>query len=213
MKTIVHLVRHGEVDNPERVLYGRLPGYRLSAAGEEMAVKAAAHLAGRDITWLASSPLERALQTAAPIAAETGLQVHQDQRLIEAGNSFQGQRVAGGQGHELYRPRYWPRYRNPFRPSWGEPYAEIAVRMQAAIEAAREAAEGAGGTEAVCVSHQLPIVVATRSARGEHLWHYPPHRRCALASVTSFSYDGDRLVGVDYAEPAGETPPGAVAGA
>lgn len=210
MIAVVHLVRHGEVDNPDRILYGRLPGYQLSAAGEVMAGKAAAFLAGRDITYLVSSPLERALQTAAPIAVETGLPVHEDGRLIEAANSFEGQRVAGARGRELARPRYWVRYRNPFRPSWGEPYAQIALRMSAAIEAAREIARE---HEAVCVSHQLPIVIATRAVRGQRLWHDPRRRRCSLGSVTSLTFEDDRIVSVDYAEPAGETPRGAVAGA
>jgi broad specificity phosphatase PhoE len=210
MSTVVHLVRHGEVDNPDRILYGRLPGYRLSAAGEVMAAKAAAFLAGRDVTYLASSPLERALQTAAPIAEESGLPVTEDERLIEAANSFEGHRVAGARGRELARPKYWVRYRNPFRPSWGEPYTEIAFRMSAAIEAAREAALG---HEAVCVSHQLPIVVVTRSVRGQRLWHDPRRRHCSLGSVTSLTFEDGRGVSVDYAEPAGETPKGTVAGA
>lgn len=208
--TIVHLVRHGEVFNPEKVLYGRLPGYRLSDAGVAMAEKSAAYLAGRDLSYLVSSPLERALQTAAPLATTTGLEVHQDERLIEATNAFEGRRVAGGQLKQLAKPSYWPRYRNPFRPSWGEAYTEIAARMLAAIEAAREAADG---HEAVCVSHQLPIIIATRAARGQRLWHDPRKRRCALASVTSLTFDGTKIVSADYAEPAGETPKGAVAGA
>ncbi|MGI8881539.1 MAG: histidine phosphatase family protein [Jatrophihabitans sp.] len=208
--TIVHLVRHGEVFNPEKVLYGRLPGYHLSDAGMAMAEKSAAYLAGRDLSYLVSSPLERALETAAPLATMTGLEVHQDERLIEAANAFEGQRVAGGPLSQLVKPSYWPRYRNPFRPSWGEPYTEIAARMLAAIEAAREAADG---HEAVCVSHQLPIVIATRAARGQRLWHDPRKRRCSLASVTSFTFDGAKIVSVGYVEPAGETPKGAVAGA
>ena len=210
MTTVVHLVRHGEVDNPDRVLYGRMPGYHLSDAGRTMADKAAAFLSGRDLVHLVSSPLERALETAAPIAELTGLAIEQDKRLIEAANSFEGRRVAGGQGKELLHPRYWPRYWNPFRPSWGEPYEHIAERVMPAVENARRAAED---HEAVCITHQLPIVVATRRARGEHLWHDPRRRRCALGSVTSLVFAGTRIVRVDYAEPAGETPRGAVAGA
>lgn len=208
--TIVHLVRHGEVENPDKVLYGRLPGYHLSAAGLVMADKAAGFLTGRDITYLASSPLERALETAAPMSEALGLEIEIEERLIEASNTFEGRRVAGGQGKELLRPQYWPRYRNPFRPSWGEPYAEMATRVLAAVHAARDAADG---HEAVCVSHQLPIVVVTRLARGQHLWHDPRRRRCSLASVTSLTLEGDAIVSVDYAEPSGETPRDAVSGA
>ncbi|HEX2307470.1 MAG TPA: histidine phosphatase family protein [Jatrophihabitantaceae bacterium] len=210
MNTVVHLVRHGEVDNPDRRLYGRMPGYHLSDVGRAMADKAAAFLSGRDLVHLVSSPLERALETAAPIAELTGLAIEQDERLIEAANSFEGHQVAGGKGKELLHPRYWPRYWNPLRPSWGEPYEHIAARVMAAVEDARRAAED---HEAVCVTHQLPIVVATRRGRGERLWHDPRRRRCALGSVTSLVFAGTKIVQVDYAEPAGETPRGAVAGA
>ena len=209
--TVVHLVRHGEVHNPDKVLYGRLPGFRLSESGQQMAKLAANALADRDVTHLVSSPLQRARETAEPLAAEFGLPVTLDDRLIEAANDFQGQRVTGPDG-VLKRPANWTRYRNPFRPSWGEPYVEIARRMHAALLAARDAA---ADHEAVCVSHQLPIVCLRRYAQHQHLWHDPRRRQCSLASLTSFRFVGDELVGIDYTEPAGRTsnrvdrPPGA----
>ncbi len=208
-RTTVHLLRHGEVHNPGLVLYGRLPNFRLSDAGREMAEKVAAHLSGRDITWLVSSPLERAQQTAAPIAAATGLDVHIDDRLIEAGNDFEGLTVGVGDG-ALRNPRHWIKLRNPFRPSWGEPYAELAARMRAAVYAARD---GARGHEAVCVSHQLPIWTLRRSLQNQRLWHDPRRRECGLASLTTLTFDGDDLRSVEYAEPAGPTPDDAVPGA
>ncbi|MBV9821066.1 MAG: histidine phosphatase family protein [Actinobacteria bacterium] len=201
-RTTVHLLRHGEVFNPDKVLYGRLPGFRLSEAGVSMAGLAAKYLAGRDVTYLVSSPLERARQTAEPIAAEFGLDVELDADLIEAANVFEGKRVTGP-GGVLKRPSSWPLFVNPARPSWGEPYAEIARRMLAAAQRARIAAEG---HEAVCVSHQLPIVCLRRLAEGKRLWHDPRKRQCSLASITSLVFEGSRIVGVDYAEPAGTTP-------
>ena len=207
--TVVHLLRHGEVHNPGGVLYGRLPGYRLSTTGEAMAVAAAAWFAGRDVTHLVSSPLERARQTAQPLAEATGLPVTLDDRLIEAGNAFEGMAVAGGAG--VFRaPGNWWKLRNPFRPSWGEPYVEIAARMLAAVEAARDAARG---SEAVLVSHQLPIWTTRLHLEGRRYLHDPRRRECALASVTSITYEGDRVSGVGYAEPAGATDPDAVPGA
>ena len=207
--TVVHLLRHGEVHNPGGVLYGRLPGFRLSTTGEAMAAAAAEWFAGRDVTHLVSSPLERARQTAQPLADATGLDVTLDDRLIEAGNAFEGMAVAGGAG--VFRaPGNWWKLRNPFRPSWGEPYVEIAARMLAAVEAARDAARG---HEAVLVSHQLPIWTTRLHLEGRRYLHDPRRRECALASVTSISYDGDRLIGVGYAEPAGATDPDAVPGA
>ncbi len=196
--TVVHLLRHGEVYNPAGVLYGLLPGFELSEAGRRMAEQAAAALAGHDITYLVSSPLQRAQQTAAPLAAATGLPIDVDERLTEAANVFQGKRVNGPEG-VLRRPASWRYYRNPFRPSWGEPYEQVARRMHAALLAARDRATG---HEAVCVSHQLPIVCLRRYLEGRHLWHDPRRRQCSLASLTSFRFDGDDLIGIDYSEPA-----------
>jgi broad specificity phosphatase PhoE len=200
--TVIHLLRHGEVSNPRGVLYGRLPDFHLSPDGEHMAKAAAAFLAGRDVTLLLSSPLERALETAAPVAAQFGLEVQVDERLIEPSNHFEGERFDVG-FPALRKPGNWPLMMNPFRPSWGEPYREIASRMLAAMA---DAARAARGHEAVLVSHQLPIWTARRAAEGTHLWHNPARRQCALASVTSFRYLGDTIASVSYAEPAGSGP-------
>ncbi|MEO6886565.1 MAG: histidine phosphatase family protein [Jatrophihabitantaceae bacterium] len=207
----VHLLRHGEVYNPERVLYGRLPGYRLSELGVAQAALASDFLAVRDIGYVVSSPLERAQQTAGPLAAALGLSIATDDRLIEAANELQGRRVAGGKGlfTDLGNFKY---YRNPFRPSWGEPYAQIASRVLAAARTARDVVSGTG-KEAVCVSHQLPIVSARRSAEGKRLFHDPRKRQCGLASVTSLTFHGDTIVRIDYAEPAATLPAGHGAGA
>jgi broad specificity phosphatase PhoE len=202
-RTAVHLVRHGEVHNPDKLLYGRLPGYRLSELGRAQACQVARALAGNDVTFVVSSPLERALETAAPIAAGHGLEVAPDERLIEADNVFQGLRVAVGDG-VLRQPRHWRKLYNPVRPSWGEPYVQIAQRM---LAAAQDARERAAGHEAVCVSHQLPIWTLRRYLQGRRLWHDPRRRQCSLASLTTLVYDGDQLVDIRYAEPAGATDP------
>jgi broad specificity phosphatase PhoE len=197
--TVVHLVRHGEVENPRGVLYGTIPGFHLSADGRVMAKAAADFLAGRDVTVLRSSPLERALETAEPLAAQFGLDVVVDDRLIEPWNHFEGMTFGVGDG-ALRRPTHWRHMWNPLRPSWGEPYREIATRMRAAMS---DAVPAAHGHEAVLVSHQLPIWVARRDVEDRRLWHDPRNRECALASVTSFSYRGDQVTGVSYADPAG----------
>jgi broad specificity phosphatase PhoE len=198
-ESVVHLVRHGEVYNPEGIIYGRLPGYRLSDAGQAMARATAEWLRGRDIAVVRSSPLERAVQTATAIADALGLSVETDDRLIESGSRFEGRRVQGPL--DVLSPRLLPLMLNPFRPSWGEAYSSIAGRMRAAADDARVAA---GGREAVCVSHQQPIWVARRSFEAKPLWHRPDRRECALASVTTVRYDdAGRPLGVSYAEPAG----------
>ncbi|MCQ4081231.1 histidine phosphatase family protein [Streptomyces sp. RB6PN25] len=196
--TVVHLIRHGEVDNPDGVLYGRLPGYHLSELGRQMADRVAEHLAGHDIASVVASPLERAQETATPIAKAHGLQIAVDERLIEADNVFQGKTFGVGDG-ALKRPSNWKYLANPFKPSWGEPYIDQVVRMMAALGAARDAARG---REAVCVSHQLPIWVVRSFAERRRLWHDPRKRQCTLASLTSFTFRGDKIVAVGYSEPA-----------
>jgi broad specificity phosphatase PhoE len=198
LETVVHLVRHGEVHNPTKILYGRLPGYRLSELGIQMAKAAAESLDGHDVTVLRASPMERAQQTAEPFAALFGLPVKTDERLTESSNAFQGTRFGVGDG-ALRDPRNWWRLRDPFRPSWGEPYAQVAARMFAALQDARAAAEG---HEAVLVSHQLPIWTLRRFVEHRRLWHDPRRRVCALASLTSFHFSGTGVTGISYTEPA-----------
>ncbi|HEX3783426.1 MAG TPA: histidine phosphatase family protein [Pseudonocardiaceae bacterium] len=200
-RTIVHLVRHGEVHNPNGVLYGRLPGYHLSTRGEQQAIVVAEFLADRDIVHVAHSPLQRAQQTAAPTAASHRLDPVIDDRLIEAGNLFEGQKVSVGDG-ALRDPRNWPKMRDPFTPSWGEPYLTIAHRMLAAVHRVRAVAVG---HEAVCVSHQLPIWTFRLFMEGKRLWHDPRRRQCSLASITSFEFDEERLVGIQYRDPVAST--------
>ncbi|MFF9480962.1 histidine phosphatase family protein [Streptomyces sp. NPDC014733] len=201
--TVVHLMRHGEVHNPEGVLYGRRPGYHLSDLGRKMADRVAEHLADRDITHVVASPLERAQETAAPIAAALGLETATDERLIEAANVFEGKTFGVGDG-ALKKPGNWKYLTNPFRPSWGEPYIEQVVRMMAALGAARDAARG---HEAVAVSHQLPIWIVRSFAERRRLWHDPRKRQCTLASLTSFTFQGDKIISVGYSEPARDLVP------
>ena len=198
MRTTVHVLRHGEVHNPAKILYGRLPDFHLSELGRQMAKAAAQTLAERDITHLVASPLERAQETAEPFAAQFGLDVATDTRLIESANFFEGKQVSVGDG-SLRNPRNWWVLRDPITPSWGEPYLAIAQRMFAAVQAARVAAEG---HEAVCVSHQLPVWILRRYVERKRLWHDPRRRQCGLASLTSFRFEGATVVGIEYSEPA-----------
>ncbi|MFF9476337.1 histidine phosphatase family protein [Streptomyces roseolus] len=196
--TVVHLMRHGEVHNPDGVLYGRRAGYHLSELGRRMADRVAESLAERDITRVVASPLERAQETATPIATSHGLDLVTDERLIEAANVFEGKTFGVGDG-ALRRPANWRHLTNPFQPSWGEPYIEQVVRMMAALDAAKDAARG---HEAVLVSHQLPIWIVRSFVERRRLWHDPRRRQCTLASLTSFTYKGDKIVSVGYSEPA-----------
>ncbi len=208
-RTTVHLLRHGEVHNPARILYGRLPGYRLSETGEAMARTAAEWFGDKGVVHLVSSPLERAQQTAAPLAEALDLKVAIDERLIEAGNAFEGLAVGVGDG-VLRAPRHWWKLRNPLRPSWGEPYVEIAARMLAAVEAARDAARGQRRRPGQPPAADLDGA----SARGgEALRARPAPAPVRPGQRHLADLRGERLVGVSYAEPAGGTPADAVPGA
>jgi broad specificity phosphatase PhoE len=201
--TTVHLLRHGEVENPGAVLYGRLPGFHLSALGRKMAERLGSTVADRDIVRLVSSPLERAQETARPAAKALGLDIVTDDRVIEAANVFEGERFGVGDG-VLRKPSAWRHVWNPIRPSWGEPYREIVVRMLAAIHDARAAA---AGHEALIVSHQLPIWMVRSHVEHRHLVHDPRRRQCSLASLTSLTFEGTKVVTVTYSEPAADLIP------
>jgi broad specificity phosphatase PhoE len=197
--TTVHVMRHGEVHNPAKILYGRLDGFRLSERGQAQAKAVAESLKDNDIVYVVASPLQRAQETAAPVAARHGLDVATDPDLIESLNVFEGKRVSPGDG-ALRDPRNWRHLINPFKPSWGEPYVDIAARMRTAIDRARVKA---AGHEAVVVSHQLPVWILRRHLEEKRLWHDPRGRECNLASLTSLVYDGEKLVDITYSEPAG----------
>ena len=201
--TIVHLVRHGEVHNPEGVLYGRRDGFHLSTRGRAMADRVAEALKGNDITIIRSSPLERAQETAAPLASALGLEVGREARVIESTNRFEG--LTFGKGNNALRnPLLWRHLYNPFRPSWGEAYKGIVERMMAAVHDARRAATG---HEAVVVSHQLPIWTTRLAAEKRSFLHDPRKRQCTLCSLTSFHFVDDRLDRISYSEPAGDLIP------
>ena len=199
MKTRVHVLRHGEVENPNKVLYGRQPNWHLSTRGVQMAETVALWSKDRSIRAIHVSPLERAQETAAPIVAAHGISITTDPRLIEAANVFEGKPFSVGDG-VLRRPSTWRYLWNPWRPSWGEPYKEQIERMMSAIYFARDNAIGA---EAICVSHQLPIWIVRSHVEGKSLIHDPRKRECSLASITTFVFNSDGVIeDVEYCEPA-----------
>jgi len=202
-ETIVHLLRHGEVHNPGGVLYGRSDGFHLSDLGKQMAEQVAGAIKDRDITHLVASPLERAQETARPLADARGLEIVTDDRVIESTNVFEGQRF-GKTVRPLRRPAAWRHLWNPFRPSWGEPYKELVDRMMSAVEDARETAEG---HEAVIVSHQLPIWITRLHVEHKTFLHNPRNRQCTLCSLTSLHFRDDTLTRVSYSEPAADLIP------
>lgn len=198
--TTIHLMRHGEVDNPNGVVYGRMPGFGLTEVGKQMAQMVADYLVDekRDITRVIASPLLRAQQSALPTAMAYRLPVEIDKHLVESASTFEGEQINKNRW-ALAHPRNWNRYIHPHQPSWGEPYLQTAERMSAAVSAALGQARG---HEALLVSHQLPIVMVQRFLEGKPLSHNPLARRCSLASLTSLMFEGNTLVGWSYCEPA-----------
>jgi broad specificity phosphatase PhoE len=199
MAQVIHFIRHGEVHNPEKILYGLQPGWRLSERGIQMAQVVAQWSKNLNLGAIHSSPLQRAQETVAPVIDTHKLQLTTDKNLIEASNIFEGKKFELGSG-VLKHPKSWRYLYNPWRPSWGEPYDQIINRMLKALFSARDAA---GGKDAICVSHQLPIWILRSAVEGRRLLHDPRKRECSLASVTSFELDSDGMVtGVSYSEPA-----------
>jgi broad specificity phosphatase PhoE len=205
MSSIVHLVRHGQVHNPDAVLYGRQPGFGLSELGQQMALRLGDYFADVPLDYLVSSPLQRAQETIAPIAAaHPDLAVNLDERVIEAANVFEGKSF-GRYNELLLKPSSWWALRNPLRPSWGEPYTSIVDRMRAALA---DAAAQVPGGQALILSHELPIWMARSDAEGRRLVHDPRKREARLASVTTFTFDDSGvLVNVQYSEPAADLVP------
>lgn len=199
MTSTVHVIRHGEVENPLKILYGRQPGWSLSERGQAMAGTLGEWSEAINLGALHVSPLQRAQETAAPIAAAHNISITTDERLIEAANIFEGKPFGIGDG-VLKHPSAWRHLYNPWKPSWGEPYHEQIARMLAAIFDAKKAA---AGKDAICVSHQLPIWILRSAVEKRRLLHDPRKRECSLASVTSIHFDNEGLIsGLSYSEPA-----------
>ena len=197
--TTIHFVRHGEVHNPDHILYERLPGFHLSDRGRRMAEATARYLAASPQTNTAaaiySSPLDRTRETAQAILTalnetrmarnEAPLELVTDQRIIEAGNNFRGTRIGHGEG-ALWRNGNWKLVTNLWKPSWGESYRQIAASVGAfAQEKVREHA----GQQIIVVSHESPIWSYRHLLETGHPEHNMLLRHTALASVTSITYD------------------------
>lgn len=195
--TTIHLVRHGEVENPKGVIYGRLPGYHLSERGQRQAAAAADRLADADIAIVRSSPLERAQETAGAIAERHGLEIETDERVLESHSTLEG--VGRSLWSFVRSPQHWWHFRNPMTPSWGESFSDIRKRMSDAIE---EAVEAAGGREVVIVSHQTPVLVARMALTKSRMPPWLAVTQCRTGSVTTIVRDEGGFVKASYFEPA-----------
>lgn len=199
----VHLVRHGEVENPSGIHYGHIPGFSLSDAGRAHARAAGRYLRDRaPKPRILASPLERAQETAALIAEQLGMETHEietDVRLTEAGSWRQGLPRA------FDARRYLARALERSTRLRDEPPAEIARRMRMVVSDVLGTMEDERA--AIVVSHQTPIrllCVAVEHA-GKLAPRYLPalfvRPRCQPGSVTTLVFEGPSLRAVDYWEP------------
>ena len=196
----IHLVRHGEVENPKGIIYGRLPGFHLSERGERQAAAAATHLKDADVGAIWASPLERAQETAKHIADVHGIDITTDERLLESINSFEG---VGKTAYALLRnPRHWWRFRNPMKPSWGESFRDIQARMTSAIS---DAFLSAGDKEVVIVSHMTPVLVARHALARRRIPPWLPTVPCQTGSVTTLVLESGKVLEASYFAPPEES--------
>ena len=141
MNTVVHLLRHGEVHNPQGILYGRAAASTSpSAAARWPSGSPSGSATATSPTW---SPRRSSARSRPPPRSRppAGSRSQLDERVIESSNVFEGKPFR----HRrllLRQPQIWSKLWNPFRPSWGEPYKDIAARMWAAV--ARRPRRGRG---------------------------------------------------------------------
>lgn len=214
--TTIHFVRHGEVYNPEHVLYERLPGYHLSKRGRRMAQATARYIAEspqmNTVSAVYSSPLDRTRETAGEILdalntvragrGQDALELVTDPRVIEAGNNFRGTRIGHGKG-ALWRNGNWKLVTNLWRPSWGESYRQIADRVSQFVD---DKISQHPGEQIVVVSHESPIWSYRHLLETGHPEHNMLLRHTALASITSITYDCDSgdVMSITYVDPAAD---------
>lgn len=188
--TTVLLVRHGQTPTTGDVLPGRAKGLHLSDKGREQAERAAEKVEGSKAVAVYASPLERARETAAPIARRLGLKVVVDRGLLECDFGD----WTGGNLKALAKTPEWKavqRYPSGFRFPNGESFREMQSRI---VEALGRLADKHRGETIVCVSHADPIKAAVADALGTHLDLF---QRIVISpcSITTIVYgDGGPMV-------------------
>ena len=181
--TVLHLVRHGQVDNPQKIVYGRQRGWRLSERGRREAEAVARHLGGKPIARVYTSPLERAVQTATVIAGTCGGDVEPRDDLVEALLCSPWEGMAW-RDVKRTRSREWARYL--FRPlevcEVPEDLRALAARMEAAL---RAIAAAHPEQQVVAVSHGDPLKAGILALTGGDLreLHRSPIPTGGLASL------------------------------
>ncbi len=164
--TLVLFVRHGQTPTTGAVLPGRAPGLHLAPEGTEQAERAAERLAALDrVKAVYASPMERAIETARPIARACGLRVRRNPGLNECDfGRWTGRKLAN-----LRRRKEWTgvqRHPSGFRFPGGESFAEMQAR---ALDAVAAICARHSGETVVAVSHADVIKALAASAAGTPL--------------------------------------------
>ncbi len=161
MQTVIYLVRHGDVHNPDGVFYERLPGFYLSELGITQAHTLGKFLSDKKISAIYASPLERTNQTADIIASyQHGLNVIHDKRLLEVSSVKRGQKQA-----DLAAER-WNFYKPKYTKLGGEKLSDIWKRINSFF---KEAVQKHKGQAIVVVSHGDPVMISMVKHKGKRL--------------------------------------------
>lgn len=178
----IHLVRHGEVENPDHVVYAALDGFHLSTTGRRQAADTADHLGTLNVVGILSSPLDRATETAAAIAALHGLDVATDERLTEWGLSKRWEGVAWEALSQHFPGELEAYLENPSElPFAPESLRDVATRVQGAIDEFRQEARDG---DIIIVGHQDPLHAARLSMTGRSFAQFHD-RKPGHGSVTT----------------------------
>lgn len=198
MRTL-HFVRHGVVHNPDRIVYGTRD-FHLTDEGEDQATQAGVYLSKILHNYyffpVLHSPTVRTRETAQKL--RVGVVRGSSEDITEYRSAFDGTTPT----KFVSKARNWARLRNPYTPSWGEPYEAVAQRMDRAAADILQRCH----SDAVLVSHQLPIWIYRMWVEGRPMAHDPAARQCSPGSVTSISYDEARMPQrIHYWEPTPKT--------
>ena len=176
--TTLYLIRHGEVYNPQGIIYGRLPGFGLSERGRRQIASAAESLRSAPPTVLYASPMQRTQESAALLAQRWSLTVQTDERIVETSiGSFQGRRF-----EDLPKPYITEEGAHPEL----EGAASMRIRFMDWVEDVRSRH---AGQVIAAVSHRDPIIVALL------YW-----QQCSLEGLPDFAMDPGSVYEVAFSE-------------
>lgn len=186
MKTVIYLIRHGDVENPEKVEYGRLSGFPLSDEGRKQAQAVAQEIMEDDlrICRIICSPLMRTVETAEIISAALGVPFATDERLTEWDEGpWEGRKTKDFAALSGY-------YGKPMKLDGLEPHEKAALRVISVIE---ELVKTCPGQKTAIVSHRESMASAVLKLTGaDYATIHDLDMR--QASVWELVFEGDKFI-------------------